>query len=179
MKTLPVAIAFLAALSACSDVDPAEPNDRGSTAPVPPRPTVTETETVTAPATAPPPSGDVTATPANLDRDTSEERAVSGATIQETIPARFHGLWSENADHCGKPGHQRYDISARRIGFFESTGEVRNVRVRGDYAAATVYEQYGDGPGTTYAFYMAIEDAETMRIRYDTNDRIRLVRCPR
>ena len=65
-----------------------------------------------------------------------------------------------------------------RIGFFESTGIVRTVRVRGEYAAATVFEQYGDGPGTRYAFYMALEGPDRMRARYDTRDGFVLRRCP-
>ncbi|WP_271077196.1 hypothetical protein [Aurantiacibacter sp. MUD61] len=105
-----------------------------------------------------------------------EARADAGA-LRDTIPERFHGRWAESLDHCETRGHQRYDIGAREIGFFESTGIVQNVRADGDYAAATVSEQYGDAPPSEYAFYMAIEDADTMRVRYDDRPRFRIYRC--
>ena len=106
-----------------------------------------------------------------------ETRANAGA-LQDTIPEKFHGDWSESLDHCGSPGHQRYDIRASEVGFFESRGIVQNVRADGDYAAATLSEQYGDAPPAIYVFYMAIEDENTMRIRYDDNPRFRIYRCP-
>ena len=132
-----------------------------------PRPTPTVTETVTR---APDP--EVESAGAN-----DEAQADAGA-LQDAIPARFHGDWSEDLDHCGIPGHQRYDIRAKEVGFFESTGIVQNVRADGNYAAATLSEQYGDAPPAVYVFYMAIEDENTMRIRYDDNPRIRIYRCP-
>ena len=52
------------------------------------------------------------------------------------------------------------------------------VRVDGDYAAATLTEQYGDAPPATYVFYMALEGPDTMRVRYDTEPRFRIYRCP-
>ena len=145
-------------LAACgSDQAPADPVETGS-------------PTTVSPAPSPSPSTGSTS---------GEEAAeVAQAPLQDTIPDRFHGLWAESAEQCGTPGHQRYDISAREIGFFESTGEVQNVRVNGDYAGATVIEPYGDAPPAEYVFYMAIEGPDAMRIRYDDGDRINIVRCP-
>ena len=107
-----------------------------------------------------------------------DESLADAGTQTDTIPSRFHGLWAESVDRCGFRGHQRFDISADRIGFFESTGIVQDVRVDGDYAAVTISEQYGDAPPAEYVFYMAIEDENTMRVRYDDRSRFRIYRCP-
>ena len=164
-RTLP--FAFLASLAACDSSEPA------SDAEATPQPAPTVTETVAAtPEPTRTPDPEVDAAGAQ-----DESQAREGAT-QDTIPSRFHGEWAEDLDFCGIPGHQRYDIQAREIGFFESTGVVQNVRVNGDYAAATVSEQYGDAPPAEYVFYMAIEDGDTMRIRYDKEPRFRIYRCP-
>ncbi|KLE33872.1 hypothetical protein AAW00_12445 [Aurantiacibacter luteus] len=144
--------------------------DPGETAPSP-APTVTQTVAATpTPTRAADP--EVEAAGARDDAEAAE------GAMQDTIPARFHGDWSEDLAHCGQPGHQRYDIRAREVGFFESTGIVQDVRVNGDYAAATLSEQYGDAPPAVYVFYMAIEGPNTMRIRYDDNPRFRIYRCP-
>ena len=164
-------LAALVLLAACSNDPPDSQNDRNSGEVV----TRTEPGEVAPPDPSSSAESERTESPAP---QTEDERSVAGASVQDTIPARFHGLWSEDLDHCRVPGHQRYDIGASRIGFFESTGIVRTVRVRGDYAAATVFEQYGDGPGTRYAFYMALEGPDRMRARYDTRDGFVLRRCP-
>lgn len=106
-----------------------------------------------------------------------EARADAGE-LQDTIPARFHGRWAESRADCDIRGHQQYEIGAGEVGFFESTGVVQNVRADGNHAAATLSEQYGDAPPAEYVFYMALEGADTMRIRYDQNPRFRIIRCP-
>lgn len=113
-----------------------------------------------------------------IDPQSEEERAVADAVTQDTIPARFHGKWAESAEHCAIRGHQQYRIGAEEVGFFESRGIVQTVRVDGDYAAATLSEQYGDAPPAVYVFYMAREDEDAMGLRYDKEDRFSVVRCP-
>lgn len=110
--------------------------------------------------------------------DTHDDGVTSKGGEQDVIPARFHGDFSEDLAHCGTPGHQRYDIRAREVGFFESRGIVQDVKVNGDYAAITLSEQYGDAPPSIYTLYMAIEGPDTMRIRYDKEPRFRIYRCP-
>ena len=170
---LPILCALpIAACNSDAPADPAADTESPDTASAP-EPTPTVTETVTAsPEPTRTPDAEVEAAGA---RD--EAQADAGA-LQQTIPSRFHGDWSESLDHCGNPGHQRYDIRAREVGFFESRGIVQNVRADGNYAAATLSEQYGDAPPAVYVFYMAIEGPDTMRIRYDDNPRIRIYRCP-
>ena len=111
-------------------------------------------------------------------RDSEEEQAVADAVTQNAIAARFHGKWAESAAACAIRGHQQYRIGADEVGFFESRGIVQTVRVDGDYAAATLSEQYGDAPPAVYVFYMAREGDDAMRLRYDKNDRFNVVRCP-
>ena len=136
-----------------------------------PQPTATVTETAI-------PEPARTSDPQVEAAGAEDEAEARRGALQDTIPARFHGDWSEDLDHCDTPGHQRYDIRSDQIGFFESRGIVRNVNVNGNYAAATVSEQYGDAPPAEYVFYMAIEGPDTMRIRYDDNPRFRIYRCP-
>ena len=110
--------------------------------------------------------------------NSGEEQASAKVATQDTIPARFHGKWAESTEHCAIRGHQQYHIGAEEVGFFESRGIVQTVRVDGDYAAATLSEQYGDAPPSVYVFYMAREGEDAMRLRYDKNDRFSVVRCP-
>ena len=154
-------------LAACT-AESGEPSEETDATP---QPTVTETVTAS-PSPTRTPDPEVEAAGAN------DEAQADAGDLQDTIPARFHGDWSESLDHCGFAGHQRYDIRANQVGFFESRGIVQDVRVDGNYAAATLSEQYGDAPPAVYVFYMAIEDEDTMRIRYDDNPRIRIYRCP-
>lgn len=98
--------------------------------------------------------------------------------MQSSIPSRFHGKWAETPADCEMRGHQQYRISADEVGFFESRGIVQEVRVDGNYAGATLSEQYGDAPAAVYVFYMALEGPDSMRIRYDKNPRFSVVRCP-
>ncbi|QZH74227.1 MAG: hypothetical protein JY451_11040 [Erythrobacter sp.] len=108
-----------------------------------------------------------------------EEALAQAGAVQDSIPARFHGRWAESAAACGGRNHQQYHIEAAQVGFFESVGEVQQVRAQGDYAAATLSEQYADDSPAVYVFYMALDGADAMRVRYDNEPRIGLVRCPR
>ena len=156
-------VAFtLVALSACSQAD-----DDDSEKPAP-RSTLAI------------PSGTAPAPPQQPEVDTifEEEEAVANAAARDSIPARFHGKWAESAEACAIRGHQQYRIGAHKVGFFESRGIVQTVRVEGDYAAATLSEQYGDAPPAVYVFYMARKGDDVLRLRYDKNDPFSVVRCP-
>ncbi|MWV27180.1 hypothetical protein [Aurantiacibacter rhizosphaerae] len=107
----------------------------------------------------------------------ADDKRADRAPLVDEIPARFHGTYAQGAEYCDDRSHGLFTIAAREIDFFESTGEVRNVRADGDYAAVTVFEQYGDGPGNTYAFYMRIMPDGSLRYRYDDNERLTWGRC--
>lgn len=170
---LVLACAVPLAATACS------PDKEGAPAPAP---TATLSETPPAPAPVPTATVTRTATPAPApdaasDRDAEAARTAQ-APLQKTIPARFHGTFAEDLRACAQPSHGMFTVRAGEIKFFESTGVVRNVRADGDYAAATVFEQYGDSPGTTYAFYMRLMPDGRLRYSYDGYERLTWVRCP-
>ena len=157
-----ILLAGVLALSACSQAE-----DAASEEPEAPSTSATPAGTVVEPSQQP-----------EVDPNSEEEQEVANAATQDTIPARFHGKWAENAEACAIRGHQQYRIGADEVGFFESRGIVQTVRVDGNYAAATLSEQYGDAPPAVYVFYMAREGDDAMRLRYDKNDRFSVVRCP-
>ena len=99
-------------------------------------------------------------------------------SILTEIPERFHGKFAESRSQCDNLSHGLFTVGAKKIEFFESFGEVRTIKVDGDYAAASIFEQYGDSPGTTYVFYMRLMPDRSLRYRYDKNDPMTWVRCP-
>lgn len=148
MNRAAILLASVLVLSACSRAEDAaleEPAARSTSA--------APTGTVAEPAQEP-----------EVDPNPEEEQAVADAATQDTIPARFHGKWADKAEACAIRGHQQYRIGADEVGFFESRGIVQSVRVDGDYAAATLSEQYGDAPPAVYVFYMAREGDDAMRL---------------
>ena len=162
MTRYAIIVASCAAIAACSPNDDVSEDAAGKEAAPP-------TQSASIPQPQPQPV---------VDPDSEEEKAVAKGSTHVTIPARFHGKWAENVEACAIRGHQQYRIGASEVGFFESTGIVQTVRVDGDYAAATLSEQYGDSPPAVYVFYMAREGDDAMRLRYDKNDGFRVVRCP-
>ncbi|RDC59502.1 hypothetical protein HME9302_00692 [Alteripontixanthobacter maritimus] len=111
----------------------------------------------------------------NLAQDYTERQAVK-APEETVIPERFRGTYGETRDACAQRNHGNFTITADRIDFFESNGEVQSVRVDGDYAAASIREPYADEV-SEYVFYMALESGETLRFRYDKGERQTWVRC--
>ena len=168
-RAIPLALAIGLALPACTYDPEEEPGAEDET----PQELATDN-----PSATPTPSATRTADPEVEAAGARDEDQAREGPKQDLIPARFHGDWSEDLDHCDTRGHQRYDIGAREVGFFESRGIVQDVNVNGNYAAATLSEQYGDAPPAVYVFYMAIEGPDTMRIRYDKEPRFRVYRCP-
>ena len=153
------------ALTACSQ-EPAPATEHDDSAP--------ESTATAAPASDEPTTAPPTKDPASNADDERAERA----PLQDSIPTRFHGTFAESKSACDIPSHGLFTVTAKQIKFFESFGEVRNVRADGPYAAATVFEQYGDSPGSTYAFYMRLMPDGSLRYRYDDNERMTWVRCP-
>ncbi|MCA0977399.1 hypothetical protein LCM19_03370 [Qipengyuania flava] len=135
-----------------------------------------------------PPSAVQTAPPAASDDEqpapdpgspkNADDEMADRAPLQDSVPERFRGTYAESIAKCDEPSHGLFTVEAKAIKFFESTGEVRNVRAVGPAAALTVYEQYAEDPGTTYAFYMRLLPDGSLRYRYDDNERMTWVRCP-
>ena len=133
------------------------------------------------------PSAAQTATPSASDDEqpapdpsqkNADDEMADRAPLQDSVPERFRGTYAESIAKCDEPSHGLFTVEAKAIKFFESTGEVRNVRADGPAAALTVYEQYAEDPGTTYAFYMRLLPDGSLRYRYDDNERMTWVRCP-
>ena len=150
-----------------------------------PRPTPTTSTAATAPEAGPRAPSDIAKSDTDSARNDvgndagpAAEAAQHPASLQKSIPVRFHGTFAEDLRACAQPSHGLFTVNAGLIEFFESTGEVRNVRVDGNYAAATVFEQYGDSPGTTYAFYMRLMPNGALRYSYDGYERRTWIRCP-
>lgn len=73
------------------------------------------------------------ASPAAGPAGASGPPAASGAAAGSRIPERFQGLWARDARACESPAHEsKLTLDAGRIGFHESEGPVRAVRVDGD-----------------------------------------------
>ena len=123
-------------------------------------------------------SGDEQATPDTGSQKNADDEMADRAPLQDSVPERFRGTYAESLAKCDEPSHGLFTVEARAIDFFESTGEVRNVRADGPAAALTVFEQYGDDPGTTYAFYMRLLPDGSLRYRYGDDERMTWVRCP-
>lgn len=129
--------------------------------------------------TAPPAaSEDEQPAPDTGSQKNADDEMAERAPLQDSVPERFRGTYAESIAKCDEPSHGLFTVEAKAIKFFESTGEVRNVRADGPAAALTVYEQYAEDPGTTYAFYMRLLPDGSLRYRYDDNERMTWVRCP-
>ena len=156
-------------LAACSQ------NDAGDDAVTP----ASEQVSTSAAQTSPPAeSGGEQATPDTGSQKNADDEMADRAPLQDSVPERFRGTYAESLAKCDEPSHGWFTVEANAIRFYESTGEVRNVRADGPAAALTVYEQYADDPGTTYAFYMRLLPDGSLRYRYGDDERMTWVRCP-
>ena len=156
---------LLLLVAACSQNDASAPVDeQTSTSVVPPSSTIASSDEQPAPDTG--------------NQKNADDEMADRAPLQDSVPERFRGTYAESAAKCDEPSHGLFTVEAKAIRFFESTGEVRNVRADGPAAALTVFEQYAEDPGTTYAFYMRLLPDGSLRYRYDDNERMTWVRCP-
>ena len=128
--------------------------------------------------TPPAASDDGQPAPDTGSQKNADDEMADRAPLQDSVPERFRGTYAESAAKCDEPSHGWFTVEANAIRFYESTGEVRNVRADGPAAALTVYEQYADDPGTTYAFYMRLLPDGSLRYRYGEDERMTWVRCP-
>ena len=94
--------------------------------------------------------------------------ASSVANSAETvaaIPEQFHGRWAGSAAECsrGRLALQRMTISANRIEFYESIGQVLSVAVEGQSDFAVLLESRGEGYTWLSALqYRLSEDGQTL-----------------
>jgi len=102
------------------------------------------------------------ATPGSADAAVQLDPAIAAGEI----PARFHGVWDAVTGTCDAASDLRVAITARRIEFYESVGNVAGVGSEGDDAIADLVME---GEGETWV--------EPMRLSLETTpegERLRL-----
>jgi hypothetical protein len=72
------------------------------------------------------------------------------------IPARFHGVWDAVSGTCDPGSDLRVEIAARRIGFYESAGDVAGVGSEGSDAIADLVME-GEGESWVQTTRLSIE----------------------
>ncbi|WP_066530829.1 hypothetical protein [Erythrobacter sp. CCH5-A1] len=72
------------------------------------------------------------------------------------IPARFHGVWDAVSGTCDPASDLRVEIAARRIGFYESAGDVAGVGSEGSDAIADLVME-GEGESWVQTTRLSIE----------------------
>ena len=108
---------------------------------------------------------------------TSATTAASG-NIGSSIPARYHGDWALKREDCdAQTDFYAVHISADRIGFFETSGDVQRVETDGRYAAIGLAETIGEGVDR-YTLYLALQPDGRLRTRRGADGEAKLyVKC--
>lgn len=138
-----------------------------------------EDEVTTAPDESASPASDVNPIDAIVDNVISEEAGVQKPTEVKvpTIPRIFQGTWSEQPELCGRDRLEQgmVRISASRVEFPETSGQVKQVLLRGA-GAMEVDAQFADGLART-AYSL---DADRQQILVEAGDGAgtRYRRCP-
>lgn len=99
--------------------------------------------------------------------------------IGTSIPSRYHGDWAPTRKDCAvTPNFYAIHISADRIGYFETSGDVQRVETDGRYAAVGLAERIGDGV-ERYTLYLALQPDGRLRTRRGADGEPKLyVACP-
>lgn len=82
------------------------------------------------------------------------------------IPARFHGVWDAVTGTCDPASDMRVEITARRIEYYESVGDVSGMGSEGDDAIADLVME-GEGETWVQPTRLSLEampDGERLRI---------------
>jgi hypothetical protein len=82
------------------------------------------------------------------------------------IPARFHGVWDALTGTCDPASDMRVEITARRIEYYESVGDVSGMGNEGDDAIADLVME-GEGETWVQPTRLSLEtlpDGERLRI---------------
>lgn len=103
-------------------------------------------------ATAPEPAA--SATPAAAQ---TEAAPLDPDIAKGEIPARFHGVWDAANGTCAPNSDLRVEIAARRIGFYESVGNVAGVGSEGSDAIADLVME-GEGESWVQPTRLSIEN---------------------
>ncbi len=89
--------------------------------------------------------------------DTSEPLPDAGDTAQvDGIPARFHGAWDYVDGSCNPTSDLRVEVSADRVIFYESVGEVEGVSSGTDGTEVTLAME-GEGQNWDSRFRLSLQ----------------------
>jgi hypothetical protein len=114
------------------------------------------------------PAPDETPIPVEPDGGISDgaDSPLDPAIAAGEIPARFHGVWDAVTGTCDPASDMRVEITARRIEYYESVGDVSGMGNEGDDAIADLVME-GEGETWVQPTRLAIEttpDGERLRI---------------
>ena len=102
-------------------------------------------------ASAPEPAASMTPATAETDAASLDPDIAKGE-----IPSRFHGVWDAANGTCEPNSDLRVEITARRIGFYESVGNVAGVGSEANDAIADLVME-GEGESWVQTTRLSIE----------------------
>lgn len=97
------------------------------------------------------------------------------------IPAAYQGAWDWTGGTCQSDSDQRMEIGGQEIHFYESVGEVQQVR-EADGALSVDLAMEGEGMQWTQTTVLRIVEGGLLETEYDDpsgEGKLRLRRCPR
>jgi hypothetical protein len=114
------------------------------------------------------PAPDETPIPVEPDGGISDgaDSPLDPAIAAGEIPARFHGVWDAVTGTCDPASDMRVEVTARRIEYYESVGDVSGMGSEGDDAIADLVME-GEGETWVQPTRLSLEtlpDGERLRI---------------
>lgn len=95
------------------------------------------------------------------------------------VPARFQGEWNRTLADCGTARNDStLTISADRIAFHESAGQITSAIVTDQTDIAITARMQGEGQAWTGTWRYRLEDARTTLIDITTPNGMARYRCP-
>ncbi len=92
------------------------------------------------------------------------------------VPANFQGVWAATEDDCAAPSETRLEITAGRMRFYESSGEVGSVEARGGDEVLIVIPLTGEGTRSQRSFrYRLLDGGQRL---FDVRNGLTRIRCP-
>ncbi|RJY08893.1 hypothetical protein [Aurantiacibacter aquimixticola] len=125
-------------------------------------------------------SGEVRSADDTGDAPQPEETSQTseGTTPLLRVPTDFRGTWARSPGACAMRGHDRFTLTGQEIRFFESGGEIGDIRRDGNALAITYPHGRPDRSPTPQAVYLALEGDGAMRVRISENESVTYRRCP-
>lgn len=99
---------------------------------------------------------------------------------QPTAPEQFHGEWNAVLADCGTGNNDSLIvITARRIGFYESAGDIRRAVLNGRHEVLIVADISDAEETSTTAFKLTLsDDGRSLTYMDETDEPFVRYRCP-